>query len=306
MKKLGILPILLALTLWMTACGAMAAAPKSADHLDLEEETVLTGTVETEESRWNYEITTYTVTGEHCAPDDPDRVLIRHSYQMPRMKASNVQDDKKEQSGPAAKQAVETFNAFFETRLQDEVAWFEEMASVAEEDYGAVGHEKGSFWQQEDFCYSDETTLSFWATDDMICITTLNYSFTGGAHPIVWRTANSFDLRTGKEVTVAELTGNVAGLQKAVEEELLRQVEEKRLLPEQEMTTDKIAFFDDYEETVADWMERSVSFGDDGMQVIFGVYDIAPYAAGEQVFTISYDLLRPYLNSYGKTLLGLE
>ena len=140
----------------------------------------------------------------------------------------------------------------------------------------------------------------------MICVTTLNYSFTGGAHPIVWRTANSFDLRTGKEVTVAELTGNVAGLQKAVEEELLRQVEEKRLLPEQEMTTDKIAFFDDYEETVADWMERSVSFGDDGMQVIFGVYDIAPYAAGEQVFTISYDLLRPYLNSYGKILLGLE
>ena len=306
MKKLRILPMLLALTLCLTACGAMAVVPKSADHLDLEEETVLKGAVETGESRWNYEITTYTVTGEHCAPDDSDRVLIHHSYQMPRMKVSNVQIDKKEQDGPTAKQAAETFNAFFEDRLRDEVAWFEEMAAVAEEDYGAVGHEKNSFWQQEDFCYSDETALSFWATDDMICITTLNYSYTGGAHPVVWRTANSFDLRTGREVTPADLTGNVDGLQKAVEEELLRQVEEKRLPPDQEMTEDKVDFFEDYEETVADWMQRAAAFDDEGMQVIFSVYDIAPYAAGEQVFTIPYELLRPYLNSYGKTLLGLN
>ena len=306
MKRLRILPILLALALLMTACGAMAAVPESADHLDLEEETVLKGTVETEENRWNYEITTYTVTGEHCALDDSGRVLIRHSYQMPRMKVSAVPGDKKEQSGTAASRAAEAFNTFFEERLQEEVNWFDEMATVAEEDYGAVGHQKDSLWQQKDFCYSDETTLAFWSTRNLVCITSTNYSYSGGVHPIIWRTANSFDLRSGKEVTVADLTQNVAGLQQAVEKEVLRQVEEKRAAPDEKPTDDRVAFFDDYEETIAAWMERAVTFDDEGMHIIFGVYDIAPYAAGEQVFTIPYHLLAPYLSRYGKGLLDLK
>ena len=41
------------------------------------------------------------------------------------------------------------------------------------------------------------------------------------------------------------------------------------------------------------------------MTVVFGVYDIAPYAAGEQMFAISYDLIAPYLSDYGKALIGL-
>ena len=41
------------------------------------------------------------------------------------------------------------------------------------------------------------------------------------------------------------------------------------------------------------------------MMVVFGVYDIAPYVAGEQMFAISYDLIAPYLNDYGKALIGL-
>lgn len=63
--------------------------------------------------------------------------------------------------------------------------------------------------------------------------------------------------------------------------------------------------FDDYETTIADWSSRTILFGEGGMTVVFGVYDIAPYVAGEQMFAISYDLIAPYLNDYGKALIGL-
>jgi len=304
MKKLRILPMLLALLLLSTACGAVAV-PKSADHLDLAEKVVFRGSAATAESRWNYEISTYTVTGEHYASDDPEHVLIRHSYQMPRMRVMDAQGQKKEQSGAASKAARE-FNAYFESRLQDEVAWFDEMVAIAEEDYAAVGHEKDSLWQEENFCYSDETTLDFWTNDTVVCVTTTNYSYTGGAHPNVWRSAASFDLRTGKEVTLAEMTDDVARLEQVVAEELLRQAEERRVRDGEEPTEEKVAFFPDYQETLENWMERSVAFGDDGVTVIFAVYDITPYAAGEQVFTVPYELLKPCLNSCGRELLHLN
>ena len=306
MKKLRIVSMLLVLTLLMTACGAFAAVPKSADYLDMEEESVLKGTAETDGSRWDYEITTYTVTGEHCARDDSGRVLIRHSYQIPRMKVSVPEDDRRDQSKADAKAAADAFNSFFEEKLKDEVEWFEEMAAVAEEDYKTAGHQEDSLWQQEDFCYSDETGLEFWTGGILLCVTTVNSSFTGGAHPNVWRSTANFDLRTGREIAMKDLTGDVDRLQQTVEQELLRQVETLRALPDEESAEGKVHFFEDYAETLGNWMERSVAFCDEGMQVIFGVYDIAPYAAGEQVFTIPYEMLTPCLNRYGKTLLGLN
>ena len=52
-------------------------------------------------------------------------------------------------------------------------------------------------------------------------------------------------------------------------------------------------------------MDRSVIFDDEGMTVIFGVYDIAAYSAGEQSFLISYTYLAPYLSDFGRSVLEL-
>lgn len=95
------------------------------------------------------------------------------------------------------------------------------------------------------------------------------------------------------------LSRDWSGLQQAVTRELLRQAGE--LVRE----NGEGMLFDDYETTIADWSSRTILFGEGGMTVVFGVYDIAPYAAGEQMFAISYDLIAPYLNDYGKALIGL-
>ena len=42
------------------------------------------------------------------------------------------------------------------------------------------------------------------------------------------------------------------------------------------------------------------------MVVIFSSYELAPYAAGPQIFRVSYEWLEPYLSAHGRALLGLE
>ena len=118
----------------LTGCkGPSVPVPGSASHVDLERDTVLSGTVSDGESRWNYRITTYTVTGEHSADDGTRRVLSRHSYQTPTMEVTRAKGE--ERLSPAATQAAEKFNAYFQHVLEEEVAWFNEMAAAADEDY---------------------------------------------------------------------------------------------------------------------------------------------------------------------------
>lgn len=305
MKKARILPALLALVMLIAGCKA-PPGPESANHVDMEHrgDVAVEGTVSGEEGRWAYRVTTYTVTGEHCACDDSRHVITRHSYQMPTMTVLRAEGEKERPS--AATQAAEQFNAYFKQVLQDEVAWFDEMAAAADEDYNAVGHERDSLWQDREFCYNDKATLDFWSNDRLVCVTTTRNSFTGGAHPNVWRSAVTFDLRTGKTVTVADLADDIAVLRSAVEQELLRQAEERLRQPE-EPTAEYVplSYYDDYAETLSAWMERTVTFGEQGMTVIFGVYDIAPHSAGEQCFLIPYRLLKPYLNDFGADILKL-
>ena len=301
MKRRWILPVAAALLMTAAGCSTpKVPVPHTADRVDLsrEREVVLSGTVEREEDAWDYRITTYTVTGEHCAEDDPGRVLTRHSYQLPSMEVlpAAEQKDAPEEASAAARE----FNAYFEQVLREETDWFDEMALSADEDYKATGRRSDSLWQQKDFRYSDESTLDFWGNEYLVCVTTTRYSYSGGARPTMWRSCATFDLSTGKPVTLAELTGDVTRLQETVTRELLRQAAERR----EEAGLEGPIYYDDFQETMQDWMERAVSFDDQGMNVIFGVYDIAPYAAGEQVFRIPYEVLSPCLNRYGKTVLG--
>jgi hypothetical protein len=109
------------------------------------------------------------------------------------------------------------------------------------------------------------------------------------------------DLRTGRIVTPADLADDLTGMQSAVDRELMRQAEERQRAAEDE----SLVYYEDYPETLEAWMDRSVIFDDEGMTVIFGVYDIAAYSAGEQSFLIPYTYLAPYLSDFGRSVLEL-
>ena len=97
------------------------------------------------------------------------------------------------------------------------------------------------------------------------------------------------------------MTADYVGLRDAVAKEILGQIDGKFVT-----YYEQLGLFDGYEEVIPEWMSRTVFFGEQDMKVVFGVYDIAPYSAGDVAFTIPYELIEPYLNDYGRTLLGLE
>lgn len=304
MKKLRILPVLMTLALVIAGCkGPSVPMPESASHVDLEREVVLSGTMSDGESRWKYRITTYTVSGEHCAQDGTERVLTRHSYQTPTMEVFRAEDGGG--VSPAALYAAEEFNAYFRQVLQEDVAWFDEMAVAADEDYSMSRRLPDSVWNDEAFAYSDQATLDFWSNGRLVCVTTSRYTDTGGAHPNAWRSAVTFDLHTGRTVTAADLTDDPEVLRSAVERELLRQAQERQTGEDNEAADTVPAYYEDYPETLGEWMDRALIFDDRGMTVVFSVYDIAPYSDGEQTFLIPYGDLAPYLNQYGRSVLEL-
>jgi len=125
-------------------------------------------------------------------------------------------------------------------------------------------------------------------------------TFTGGLHGFQLRLAYNFDMRTGAEITIDDMTDDYVGLRDAVAREILGQIDEKYV-----SYYESLGLFDGYEEVIPEWMSRTIFFGQEDLKVVFSVYDIAPYSAGDVAFTIPYELIEPYLNDYGRHMLGL-
>jgi hypothetical protein len=290
MKKILMFVVAAALCLPLTACGAAGAnhAPATEPPEPAAQEV------------WTYELSIQTMEDEVCAEDG--RVVARSAYDLPVMTALHPDGtpyDLEKESG-AAVTAARNFQAYFSDSRNRQQTWFLEMAEGARTEYADAADWSDSPWENDDYAFVDEVKSSFWQNDHIACITQENYTFSGGAHGYGSRTAATFDMSTGKSVAITDMVSDYAGLCQAVDEEILQQIEKK--LAE----LGEGAFFSDYPEAVKDWVDRSVFFDDEGITVVFAVYDIAPYAAGEQAFSMSYEFIAPYLNDYGRQMLELD
>ena len=149
--------------------------------------------------------------------------------------------------------------------------------------------------------YTLDLDCTIYQTEQMVSVSGVYYSFTGGAHPNTYLLGWSFDLDTGEFFDAKALSDGTA-LQDHVTEELTRQARcrasEEDMVPEQ-------MFWEDYESIIADWSSYAVSFDESGMTVAFSPYELAAYAAGAQEFTLTYEELAPHLNQRGQQVLGL-
>ena len=193
--------------------------------------------------------------------------------------------------------AAETFNAQFAAWTLDEE--FQELADLAREERA---------WRQESDidwgpAFFTEMTSETYQTDRLVSVAGDYYSYTGGAHPNTVLMAWNFDLETGAFFVPEQLAGDGEAFSKAVSEEIVRQIGETAA--EYDLTAAEM-FWENYEEIAAGWSSYAVSFDETGMTVGFSPYELAAYAAGPQVFHLSYDLLAPHLGDYGRAVLGLE
>jgi hypothetical protein len=225
--------------------------------------------------------------------DDKTVLLAQYDYSVPHMAAASDASDK-------VKTAADTFNAAVDKYFADLGDSFAETTQYAKDQYeyevDAGAAEKGNWGMH----YSDMVTCEWNSVGKMLSVQRNYSTFAGGAHGYAYISAWNYDVENAKFITdAASLGSDSQKLRTAVAAEIIRQA--KALDPELFKS-----YWSDYESIVANWnVDYFTWFTPDGMCVSFPSYALAPYAAGEQRFVISYDVLSPYLSDYGKTLLGL-
>lgn len=291
-KCIGIL--LLVMALLLTGCGSVQ--PEAA--FDTWENQVQND-MATAEGAWTY---TLDIHKQEMTCEDADgRTLVVGSYEQPVMQVFHPDGtpySAMTESNMPAMQVAQQVNRFFADQMKIWQTNFDEICALARQD----SRKNAAAWENEEYLYSDSVEAVFWHNSRIACITLTTDSFTGGAHGVRSRSAVTFDMSTGREITINDMVDDYAALRDTVALEILRQIDNGRYV---KYYNGKL-LFSDYQETIPEWMTRAIFFGDGEMTVVFGAYDIAAYAAGEQAFTIPYSLIAPYLNAYGKTALEIE
>lgn len=112
------------------------------------------------------------------------------------------------------------------------------------------------------------------------------YEYTGGAHGMTVRVPYNINLKNGNNIAFKDIFKEGADYRGIINREISRQIEEKKdmFFPEGDMGF----------KTIAENQPFYVEEG--GIVVYFGLYEIAPYAAGIPEFNIPWTMLKEQLN----------
>ncbi len=234
---------------------------------------------------------------EETVRDEDGAVLAECAYELPVLTA-RLEDGSVLETAASAEQeralaAAETFNGRFAQWKTNPGT----LAETAKEDR-AFRNESGL----EPVAYTDDLSCTVYQTETLISISGVYYTYTGGAHPNSILMSWNFDLNAG-EFFEPEILDEGGDFRDYVHLALVKQVRETAA---EAGMTPKDAYWEDYEDILADWSSYAVNFDESGMTVGFSPYELAAYAAGPQVFHLTYETLLPHLGQHGRALLGLE
>ncbi len=124
-----------------------------------------------------------------------------------------------------------------------------------------------------------------------------------GAHPLYSTSYHVFDISTGDYVNLSSLFKDVQSAQEAILSnivELARKDYEDEIQLIYPDIIDDLEFSDDILNTakeifLIDGLDgANYSFNNEGLEIMYNPYEIAPYAFGNFYYTIPYDKLKPY------------
>lgn len=140
------------------------------------------------------------------------------------------------------------------------------------------------------------TDLSYaiqWNKNDLLSFTMISSQWFGGAHPSYEQLSYTYDLRTGKRLSVTDLLN----------------LSEKEIKTYIAMAFNKEAakhpeiYFEDEIKALLDTkFNYRFYLGNDGFVFYFNPYEIAPYAAGVVHVTLSYEDSKNYIKEYERFL----
>jgi len=176
------------------------------------------------------------------------------------------------------------FNLLAKNKVMNEIAKFRK-------DFLAQTAEDLKFFKEYDRTNSVEISYSIAHADDkIVSISFGNYYDTGGAHPNGYSFTLNFDLKTGRELTLADLFKPNSNYLKVVSDYSIKNLKE--------------TFNEDADD---EWIKtgagadaknfRSWNVTKQGLEIKFDSYQVAPYVAGPQEVVIPFEDLKSVLRA---------
>lgn len=122
---------------------------------------------------------------------------------------------------------------------------------------------------------------------ELICVAINGYTNTGGAHGNMNITLYNFDAQTGEIIEVKDLINNIDQFTDVVKSYFIEEIEE-----DGESEFADFFFGDEFH------LPANIGFTDEGLLILYNVYEIASYAQGITEFTIPFEEVDAYLISY--------
>lgn len=129
--------------------------------------------------------------------------------------------------------------------------------------------------------YELETSVNVtWNRACIVSLYTDEYQFTGGAHGMTVRTADNWNLRTGRRFALCDLFPGQRDCRQMILRQIITQI-----------ARDPSSYFEDYRALVMQNFDpRRFYLTQNAVMVYFGLYEIAPYSSGMPVFEIPYEV----------------
>ncbi len=164
-------------------------------------------------------------------------------------------------------------------KLEDDAIQFKNSIEKDAEEYyqEAASNEELHFWP-----YSAYTAFSVaYNKNNTLSLTVDYYGYTGGAHGYTSRVAYNYDLISGEEIDLSDLFIGSFDFRSILNQEIKREIQQNQ----------DIYFGEDIVSFSGIREDQPFYIDDDGIVIYFGLYEIAPYAAGIREFKIPFTLL---------------
>ena len=245
--------------------------------------------VQTEtESAHGLIVSTKRTTRQAYDPQDGSKLILTFSYDTPTVYI---------EGGEAAAAAINEQTALMEDAFYTGNGYgtgYNDMLTMAEDNYNYVvnaGIEGGMLE------LVNSRTVSVERMDDRVLTLLYNdYSFTGGAHGFYGDTGCSFDVETGRLLSLEDLSGDYDALASFLLDTMVNTVEND---PELAQRID-LGLFEEgtsYGDILAPLLRQgSWYFDGQGLVIFSSLYEISSYAAGPIVFPIPYAELQGHID----------
>ncbi len=193
-----------------------------------------------------------------------------------------------------AKDVADRINKTIENFLANEI----NMSEMPEDDLSLTDavinfdNEYKSF--KEDFSDSTQKWEAMiesevtYLSESIICISVSSYLDTGGAHGNSHVAFLSFDKKTGKLLQSEDIIIDEEAFKEFVKPYFIKATQSLS----DDNSIEDLFFGEDFQ------LPENIGFGEDGLILLYNVYEIASYSQGFTEFSVPYEKVKPYLKIY--------